>query len=637
VAGVPFHILVEDEDSKLPATTHRTLRLPDSLPDQGFEQSAGIYRAMILQQLAPLLFGTHLFSLAPDRELVQVPQAEPSGEVRGDLQIFFSRFSRPAIARRLFYLCEAIRGDACIRTEFPGILPYLRLANSQRLDNLDHTASNPAAAGDSSILELLYDALVLLECSPEANFSIQALGPELSALCEQARKLRAPAASVADSTKIASAMMALLQNSTNSDDALTLDELAEEQQPGNVLAEMVQQEQAVAGLEFALLSLDEQLEITPGDTPGSQSIMRALEGERDNLQRRINMQRARMARAAPATDLSETRSFLYDEWDYLANSYIRGWCRLFEKQLEPGDPEELAQLERRLGTLARAVRKQFEHIRPVSLERIRPLEEGEEIYLDALIAHEIDRRCGQVNEARVYSTNARKKREIATAFLVDLSASTDDTLTTPQASDQEPVGYDEHTDNTDALEADACTPLPEERRIIDVLREALWLMSKALAALGDDFGIYGFSGYGHDEVEVFVVKELGQALTGQVLRTIPNMRPRRSTRMGPAIRHAIKKLCAHHASRRLLILVSDGFPQDCDYGPTRGDHEYGLQDTARALLEAQVAGVETFCITVDTSGHDYLHRMCPEQRYLVIEEVEDLPLALTKVYRKLAF
>ncbi|MCZ6457909.1 MAG: hypothetical protein O6766_00970, partial [Gammaproteobacteria bacterium] len=106
--------------------------------------------------------------------------------------------------------------------------------------------------------------------------------------------------------------------------------------------------------------------------------------------------------------------------------------------------------------------------------------------------------------------------------------------------------------------------------------------------------------------------------------------------MGPAIRHATNKLLASGNALKLLIILSDGFPQDCDYGPTRGDHEYGLQDTAKALQEAQIKGVETFCVTVDKSGHDYLKRMCPESRYLVIEEIEDLPQALSKVYQVLA-
>jgi len=87
---------------------------------------------------------------------------------------------------------------------------------------------------------------------------------------------------------------------------------------------------------------------------------------------------------------------------------------------------------------------------------------------------------------------------------------------------------------------------------------------------------------------------------------------------------------------KLLIILSDGFPQDADYGPLRGDHEYGLQDTAKSLEEAQAKGVQTICVTVDKSGHDYLKKMCSKSRYLVIEEIEDLPEALSQVYQTLA-
>ena len=87
---------------------------------------------------------------------------------------------------------------------------------------------------------------------------------------------------------------------------------------------------------------------------------------------------------------------------------------------------------------------------------------------------------------------------------------------------------------------------------------------------------------------------------------------------------------------KLMIMLSDGFPQDSDYGPVRGEHEYGVQDTAKALQEAERAGIRTFCITVDRSGHDYLARMCPSAQYLIIDEVDDLPTALGKVYERLA-
>jgi len=147
--------------------------------------------------------------------------------------------------------------------------------------------------------------------------------------------------------------------------------------------------------------------------------------------------------------------------------------------------------------------------------------------------------------------------------------------------------------------------------------------------------VYGFSGYGHDGVELFVAKEPDERFGRHTLAAIAGMKPKRSTRMGPAIRHATRKLLDSGNSLKVLLIISDGFPQDCDYGPERGEHEYGVQDTAKALQEAHDKGVETFCVTVDRSGHDYLKRMCPEARYLVIEEIEDLPEQLSKVYEAL--
>ena len=161
------------------------------------------------------------------------------------------------------------------------------------------------------------------------------------------------------------------------------------------------------------------------------------------------------------------------------------------------------------------------------------------------------------------------------------------------------------------------------------------VMASALEALGDSYGIYGFSGYGKDCVEVYVAKEPNQGFSQGTLQSIAAMQPKRSTRMGPAIRHRTHKLMSSGHAMKVLMVISDGFPQDSDYGPERGNHEYGVQDTAKALTEAQQKGVETFCVTVDRSGQDYLKRMCPDSRYLVIEEMEDLPEQLYKVYAAL--
>jgi nitric oxide reductase NorD protein len=161
------------------------------------------------------------------------------------------------------------------------------------------------------------------------------------------------------------------------------------------------------------------------------------------------------------------------------------------------------------------------------------------------------------------------------------------------------------------------------------------LMCDALQALGDSYAIYGFSGDGRDNVEFHVAKDFADKLSTRVWGALAAMQPRRSTRMGAAIRHALSKLARESAGIKVLIIVSDGYPEDHDYGSDRTDREYGIQDTARALWEVERAGIADFCVTIDPAGHDYLRRMCKEARYLVIDDVAALPRELTKIYRTL--
>ena len=119
-------------------------------------------------------------------------------------------------------------------------------------------------------------------------------------------------------------------------------------------------------------------------------------------------------------------------------------------------------------------------------------------------------------------------------------------------------------------------------------------------------------------------------LVKSVVHTIPHL-----DRLQPLTAIGRSKAQRDPVRTKLMIIVSDGYPQDEDYGPDRADNEYGLQDTARALREAEQAGISTFCITIDPAGHDYLRRMCPEQHYLVIDDVTALPGELAKVYRAL--
>jgi nitric oxide reductase NorD protein len=171
------------------------------------------------------------------------------------------------------------------------------------------------------------------------------------------------------------------------------------------------------------------------------------------------------------------------------------------------------------------------------------------------------------------------------------------------------------------------------RKIIDVEKEAAILMAEALKNLGDQYAICGFSGYGRDNVDFYVCKDFEESYSLQAKGKLGGIKACRSTRMGPAIRHATKMLVDTGCKTKALIIISDGYPQDFDYGKDRSSRDYGIKDTTRALVEARQKDVQGFCLTVDQSGHDYLREMCPDKQYMVIQDVTQLPGELSKIYR----
>jgi hypothetical protein len=349
--------------------------------------------------------------------------------------------------------------------------------------------------------------------------------------------------------------------------------------------------------------------------------------------------KSQAVRPSPAARRS-SGTFLYDEWDWLSGTYLSAWCRVHEHRLR-GDRLDFAQEVRsRHPEVARRIRQRFAQLRPVSPKRVRGVADGDDLDPDALVAAMVDRRTGSTSDERLYTRRDPLERDVAAAFLVDMSASTSLILPDPQT---EPARSTKPAPAADAgaLLYGLYDDVPAEaaarstRRVIDVSRDALALMAEGLAALGDSHAIFGFSGSGRDNIEFHIAKGFDEPVRRSNWAALAAMEPRGSTRMGPAIRHAVTRLVRQPAPLRLLILVSDGYPQDTDYGPDRRSEEYGIQDTAQALREAERAGIIPFCVTIDPGGHDYLRRMCRPDRYRVIEDVESLPQALGEVYAAL--
>ena len=326
----------------------------------------------------------------------------------------------------------------------------------------------------------------------------------------------------------------------------------------------------------------------------------------------------------------EALTFFYDEWDYHIADYRTRWCRLREIMLAGDAGEFFAKTLGDYVALTPAIKAEFQRIRPEQYRLVRGLEDGQEFDLNAVITAVSDRRARLAPSPKVYTTKRQTERDVAALFLLDMSASTDEPVVEQDARDAQ----DDSDDWLAAWKKKPVEPQPKPRRIIDVTKEALVLMAEALEEIGDAYAVYGFSGQGRDNVEFYHVKSFTEPLSPTIKGRIGAIEPKRSTRMGPAIRHSLEKLKDIACRVKLLVLLSDGFPQDMDYGTDRRSATYGIQDTMMALREADQAGVLTFCLTIDKAGHDYLREMCAPSRYMVLEDVTSLPTELPKVYQR---
>lgn len=297
-------------------------------------------------------------------------------------------------------------------------------------------------------------------------------------------------------------------------------------------------------------------------------------------------------------DCSETNPqksyFYYDEWDIARRNYKKKWCRVQELVIEPKYDDFVEKtLEKHLG-LVKSLRHTFEMLRaePKMLKR---QSYGDDIDIDAVVEGYSDLVAGFEMPQHLFTQKDRAERNIAVTFLIDMSGSTQ--------------GW-----------------------INRIEREALVLLCESLEILGDRYAIFGFSGVGRNACEIYPIKDFDEYYGTTVKARISGVGAKDYTRLGAAIRHMNQKLFQIEARTKLMITLSDGKPEDSD-SLYRG--EYGIEDTRQALVESKQKGIHTFCITIDDNAQDYLPHMYGSSNYALVKEVDQLPLKVSEIYRKL--
>ena len=245
------------------------------------------------------------------------------------------------------------------------------------------------------------------------------------------------------------------------------------------------------------------------------------------------------------------------------------------------------------------VRTRFERLRPRRI-RIGRQAEGPELDIAEYVNAAADARAGVTGEDRFYVDVRPARRELSVALLVDMSASTDSWVAGQQ-------------------------------RIVDVEKDALLVVCEALAALGDRYTILAFAGETAEHVSIVPLKRFTDPADDRVRRRIAALEPDGYTRIGAAIRHATAALSSQATERRLLLILSDGKPNDVDVyeGP------YGIEDARQAVAEARMQNVDVFCLTIDREAPRYAPRIFGRAGFTVLRRTNQLPEVLIEVLRRM--
>ncbi|MEC7913742.1 MAG: VWA domain-containing protein [Chloroflexota bacterium] len=332
----------------------------------------------------------------------------------------------------------------------------------------------------------------------------------------------------------------------------------------------------------------------------------------------------------------EPETFVYDEWDFRAEDYKPRWCVVRQKMMQEGEPAYFGATLNEYSTLVTRIRRQFEMMVPEMFRKERKLIDGEDIDIDDVIENMVDIKTGSSPDEKFYWRRNKVQRDVAVAFLLDTSASTAEAIDEGKNKQDDWDAPDDPVEYMVWLRTRRGEQMRRSyKRIIDMEKESMVLLINALEAIGDTYGIYGFSGYGRENVEFYTVKDLHENFSEKVKRRIDRIAPLHATRMGPAIRHATYKLDNTDARTKILFLISDGRPQDRGYSREGVEKEYAVHDTKKALDEAKMQGINSFCLTVDKNGHDYLKTMCSDMGYEILDDINDLPERLLVLYRRL--
>ncbi len=286
------------------------------------------------------------------------------------------------------------------------------------------------------------------------------------------------------------------------------------------------------------------------------------------------------------------RGHFIDEWDYTKKSFLKNYVRIkpiFSKNVEA------IELPKRLQKTVKKIQSELDLLE-INRFKNNHLPYGDEICIDTWIDYK-GHQNKSLHHQKFYENFEKKTRDMATLILADISLSTEAGIT-------------------------------QEIRVIDMIKDGLMVFSQALEKLEDKFAIYAFSSNKNTNVKFHIIKNFKEKYSNLIRGRIEAIKPGYYTRLGAAIRESTKILNKQQNQNKLLLIISDGKPNDID----RYDGRYGIEDTKKAIEEVKQKGITPFCITIDIEAKDYLSYLFGKNGYAVVRDSKKLPKIMPEVY-----
>ncbi|HXH69434.1 MAG TPA: VWA domain-containing protein [Pyrinomonadaceae bacterium] len=514
-----------------------------------------------------------------------------------DYKTVLQVFPEPSLAKKIFGTMENARIDNRLRQTYRGLRKDLDLMQSHLREKRPYIFDLPMYQVP---FELLFQITLCGGATDDARQFYGQIVSEIETVIES--YLSEKSATVADAVVATSRVYALFQTIT-----------AEQQQAETEENEDEKGEYQYEDKNSAESVLESQVrrEQKPKKNEDVRDLFNAWnsdedDGEPDDLQGTEAWSHNEM----PEQPLeSGDLAFAYDEWDKDLSDFRTAWCRVIEKKVHQGDRNFVELARSRYRGQISSIRHQFQLMKPENLAKINRELDGEDYDLNALIDYVVDKKADGQQSERIYTKRLRKQRDVAVSILLDQSSSTARTIT------RNPLQPYTHPG----------------RRIIEIEKEGLVLMSEALEAVGDVYSINGFTSEGRRNVKFYVVKDFDEKYSDEIEKRIGGITFQNNTRLGAAIRHASAKLLRQDSRTKLLIILTDGRPYDHDYGDAR----YAREDVREALTEAKMQGITPFCITVDKDSEFELKDLYGDVGYTVIDDILSLPERMPNIYRRL--